>query len=250
MAQDPSPQPTNFQDSFKAGVQFYQNKKFPEAKEAFQKALDFDQNNLQALTNLALTYFQLGEKGWALALLRKAQNIDPLFSTPKSAFQFIQPQLEVKEIPHELTTWEAIRSRFIQPFSQASFVFLTAVFLFAAGWSWIQYFSARQKADAEEKPYPPFPLFSLIYSIGFVCMFLLMLGKFYDLSLSRGTVVISKASVLTLPDEKAPLLFELYAGLEVLVLKKENAWMQVQYPGGMTGWVKENSVFITDGNEK
>lgn len=250
LAQDPTAKPLNFQESFQAGVQFYQNKKFPEAKEAFQKALELEQNNLQAMTNLALSNFQIGEKGWALALLRKAQNIDPDFSTPNSALKFILPQLEVKEIPHEITTWETIRSRFIQPFSQASFVVLTAIFLFAAGWTLIQYFSAKQKAEAEEKPYPAFPFMGLIYSLGFLFLFFLMLGKFYDLSLTRGTVVANKVSVLTLPDEKAPMLFDLYAGLEVLVLKNEAGWSQVQYPGGMTGWVKENSIFITYGKEK
>jgi len=238
----------SFQDLFQSGVKLYQEKKFPEAKEVFHKALEFEKNNVQALTNLGLTYFQLGEKGWAIALLRRANNLDPDFSTPMSALKFILPQLDVKEIPHEINSWETLRAKFIQPFSVFSFVLLSAILLFASGWTWIRFLSLRRRAEEEEKPFPNFPFVGLIYSASFLLLFSLMGAKFYDLSLVRGTLVAMKAPVLSLPDEKAPILFELSAGLEVIVLKKEGEWTQVQYPGGMSGWTKNDGLFITQGD--
>lgn len=252
LAQDPvaadSKEEPSFQSLFQDGIKYYQEKKFTEAKDIFQKAVDLNPKNVQAITNLGLTYFQIGEKGFALALMRKAHSLDPDFSTPISAIEFIQSQLTVKEIPHEINSWETLRTQFIQPFSQFAFVVLSALLLFAAGWTWIQFFSQRKKAETEEKPYPQIPLLGIIYSVCFTVLFTLMLAKFYDHFQVRGTVVAEKSPVLSLPNEKAPTLFELYSGLEVLVLKKETDWFQVRYPGGMIGWIKNNHLFITHGS--
>jgi len=252
LAQDPAAtenkEEPSFQSLFQEGIKYYQEKKFTEAKGIFQKAIELNPKNVQVITNLGLTYFQTGEKGYALALMRKAHSLDPDFSTPISAIEFIQSQLTVKEIPHEINSWETLRAQFIQPFSQFSFVVLSALFLFAAGWTWIQFFSQRKKAAEEEKPYPQIPLLGIIYSVCFTILFALMLAKFYDHFQVRGTIVAEKTSVLSLPNEKAPTLFELYSGLEVLVLKKETDWLQVRYPGGMIGWIKNNDLFITHGS--
>lgn len=247
MAQDPAPPvQSNFSDSFQAGIRLYQEKKFADAKASFQKAIELEPNNLQALTNLGLTYYQLGEKGWALALLRKAHSLDPDFSTPISGLKFILPQLEVKEIPHEISMWENVRTQLLQPFSTSAFVILSALLMFAAGWILLNYFAHRKKAVTEEKPYPPFPLIGFVLSLLFLVVFSLMWAKFYDTSLRRGTIVTAKVSVLSLPNESAPALFDIFSGLEVLVLKVDGSWTQIQYPGGMSGWIKNENVFITN----
>ncbi|MGZ5279206.1 MAG: tetratricopeptide repeat protein, partial [Pseudobdellovibrionaceae bacterium] len=157
----------SFEKAFEAGVASYQAKKYDEARLAFTQALEKEPLNVQALTNLALVQFQLGRKAWAVALLRKAHNLNPDFSTPKASLEYILPQLDVKEIPHEIQMWETIRTNLIVPFTLTGFLTLTALCLFATGWLWLQYIGKRREAFREEKPDPAFPAIPIIIALIF-----------------------------------------------------------------------------------
>lgn len=245
-----SPTWPNFEKAFHAGVSSYQAHKYDEARLAFGQALEKDPNNVQALTNLALTRFQLGQKGWAVALLRKAHNLEPDFSTPQSALQFILPQLDVKEIPHEIQLWETTRTSFLVPFSLSGFLGITALTLCAAGWLFLTYIGRRREALREEKPLPAFPLIPTLIALVFIMSLGLTLLKIWDQEIPRATVVADKVSVYSAPDEKSVALFDLYAGLEVVVSSVNQDWVQVTYPGALTGWVPKKDVFQTSGRNQ
>jgi tetratricopeptide (TPR) repeat protein len=248
MANDRGPESyTDFSTAFRLGIQSYKDKKFEEAKKAFLGALHFEPNSAATLTNLALTEYQLGEKGWAVAFLRKARHLNPDFSTPQAALNFILPRLEVKEIPHEITFWETFRGYFVLPFSLFALTMATALFLFAGGWSLLGYLGRRRKALAEDQPFPSFPVFAGLFALGFIFFSVILVAKIWDQSFLRGTVVNNKVSALSLPDENAPTIFDLYAGLEVILKQHQNEWVQVTYPGGLTGWVPKGSLFPTNG---
>jgi tetratricopeptide (TPR) repeat protein len=238
---------TDFGTAFRLGVESYKEKKFDEAKKAFSAALQFEPNSSATLTNLGLTEYQMGEKGWAVALLRKAHHLDPDFSTPQAALKFILPQLEVKEIPHEISTWENFRGYLVVPVSLFSASIASALFLFAGGWSLLGYLGRRKKSFEEDQAPPAFPLFSAAFVIGFAFFFSIVAAKLWDQNFLRGTIVNTKVSALSLPDEKAPAIFDLYAGLEVILKQKQNDWIQVTYPGGLTGWIPMGSLFPTNG---
>jgi tetratricopeptide (TPR) repeat protein len=242
-----TPPPSTFEELFKNGVQSYQSGKYDEARELLSQALDKDPNSVSALTNLALTQFQLGKKGYAVALLRKSLALNPDFPTSKAALQFILPQLEVKEIPHEIQFWESFRSQLLEPVPMWVYLFLTALFLFAAGWLWLGFFGRRRKALKDNELLPPFPTVAFVLALGFVICFSLNVLKIYDFQTPRGTVIADKISVLSAPDEKSVTLFDLYAGLEVVLLSVNNEWVQVTYPGALSGWVPKATVLHTSG---
>lgn len=243
----PPPSWPRFEAAFQAGVALYREKKFDEARLAFQDALEKEPSNVQALTNLALIQFQRGEKGWALALLRRAQNIDPDFSTTTAALDFILPQLDVKEIPHEIQFWETFRSRFITPYSLNSFLFLTALSLFSAGWLYLRFFGLKKEAFHNEKPAPPFPTIPTLTALFFVASFSLSVLKLIDLRIPRATVINEKVPVYSAPSGDSVPLFDLYSGLEVVIGNSNGTWVQVTYPGASTGWVPKTSIFQTSG---
>jgi len=248
-AQEPSETQSwpTFEKAFEAGVTSYKAKKYEEARLAFNQALEKDPFNVQALTNLALVQSQLGQKGWAVALLRKAHNLDPDFSTPKAALDFILPQLDIREIPHEIQLWETIRSNFIVPFSATTFLALSAFSLFASGWLFLGYLGRRREAYRAEKPLPDFPWIPTLISFVFVIVMTLTLLKLWDHEVPRGTVVLEKIVVYSAPDEKSVALFDLFAGLEVVLNQADDQWIQVTYPGALTGWIPKSSVFQTSG---
>lgn len=238
---------SSFESAFQAGVKNYQDKKYSESKVAFTKALEFDSTNISTLTNLALVYFQLGEKGYAVALLRKATSIDPDFSTSNAALHFILPQLEMKEIPHEIQIWETLRTSILNHLSLFSLSLLSALFLLATGWTLIPYLGQWKNANENEAPLPSPSFLNILFTLGFLIFFSGLILKWLDQKTERGTIVASKIQVLSTPDEKAPPLFDLYGGLEVIVKDTNEKWSQVYYPGGLTGWVPNSALLITTG---
>jgi tetratricopeptide (TPR) repeat protein len=237
----------SFEEAFQAGLASYSGKNFDEARLAFSQAIEKNPNSPEALTNLGLTEYQIGKKGAAIAYLRKAHWLDPGFSTPLSAMDFILPQLEIKEIPHEIQLWETVRENFIVPFSFTSFLVLTGICLFSTGWLFLSYIGQRRNAFRDEKALPAFPLIPSIIAVIFVGFVALSLAKFVDHQLPRGTIIADKVSVYSAPDEKSVLLFDLYPGLEVIVNNSDKDWVQVKYPGASTGWIPKASILQTSG---
>lgn len=232
---------SDFEQSFQSGVASYQAKKYDEARLSFEAALQQNPQSVQTLVNLALAQFQLGKKGEAVAYLRKAHNLDPDFSTPPAALKFIVPQLEVKEIPHEIQLWETVRTNFVVPFSMTGFLAVTALAFFATGWLLLTYFGKRRRALKEDLPLPQFPLIPAVIGVVFVGMLTLTILKAWDYGIPRGTVIAPQITVLSAPIEKSPALFDLYSGLEVVLNNVEGDWVQVTYPGALTGWIPKKS---------
>ncbi|RYZ80842.1 MAG: hypothetical protein EOP06_24605 [Proteobacteria bacterium] len=99
----------------------------------------------------------------------------------------------------------------------------------------------------EEAP-PGVPWIGVLLLVGFVFCASLTLLKAYDLSIPRATIVVDKVSAQTAPGEGQTALFDLYAGFEVIVRSAEKDWIQITYPGGLTGWVKKDSLLATSGD--
>lgn len=239
--------PSTFETAFQAGVSQYQSQKYDEARLSFGQALEKNPQSVQALTNLALAQFQLGNKGQAVALLRKAQNLDPQFSTARAALDFILPLLEVNEIPHEIQMWETLRKHFIVPFSMTGFLALTALCLFSTGWLALQYVGKRRRALKENRHLPPFPVVPTFIFLIFIALGSLTVLKAIDHEIPRGTITAAKIPVLSAPAENGAALFEVYPGLEVILGALSQEWVQVTYPGAMTGWIPKSAVLQTSG---
>jgi tetratricopeptide (TPR) repeat protein len=238
-----------FDSLFQEGVKAYQEKKYDAAKTAFKKALELNPSNVSTLTNLALVHHQLGEKGWAIALLKKAQNINPDFSTSSAALDFTTPQLEVKEIPHDIRFIDNIHNAIFSKYPAWIFSLSAGLFFFLFFWQLIKYLGHRRKSQDLETARPNLSPILILNGLIALVLVVTMIFKILDQQVLRATVVEPKLSVLSLPDDKAPSLFEIFQGLEVIVNQTQGTWTQVTYPGGMTGWVPQNSIFITNGGQ-
>lgn len=230
---------------FQKGIVFLQEKKAPEAMEAFRKALERHPNHPAILTNLGLAAFQAGQRGWAMAFLRQAEANASPFSATSRGIEFIQSKLEVKEIPHDIQVWEQVRHYLFLGVPLSRFAFLGAVVLLFVGVLFIRYFGARRSAQANEQRMPELGILHYC-GVGLLALTLLLVwGKLVDRSEIRATVVEEKVAALSAPSGDAPSLFELFEGLEVRIKRFEKEWLQVQYPGGPTGWVLAKSVHVT-----
>ncbi len=233
--------------AFQTGLVNYQNKKYPEAQTSFQDALKDSPNDAAVLTNLGLTAYQLGQKSWAIAYFRRALTFDPSLPAPQQGLNFVFSQLEVKEIPHQIETYESIRDIFLLPAWKYSYFWILAALVFLFFWSLLRYLGQRKQSENEDLPYPPFPwivVFSGFFSVIFLA---LALTKMYDLQIPRGTIIDDKVAVQSAPGEGQLSLFEIYGGFEVVIRSHSADWVQITYPGGLTGWIKKTSIYITSG---
>jgi len=236
-----------FEDYFRHGTKSYQDKKFDEAIVNFEKALEFHPESPTVLTDLGLSYYQIKKKGLSIAMFRRALFIDPSQAVAEAGLKFVLSQLEVKEIPHQIEPYERFRSLVLNSISLNGIHVLSLLLLFSSGFIWLRYIGRRRKAFEQESAPPGLPVVGLILSLGFVGSFLITVLKTYDVTVPRATIVTEKVSAQIAPGENQSGLFELYEGFEVIIRNAANDWIQVSYPGGLTGWVKKESLIATSG---
>ncbi|MBX3041991.1 MAG: tetratricopeptide repeat protein [Bdellovibrionaceae bacterium] len=235
-AQGPS-----FDNHFQAGLKAYQTKVYEEAEAHFKKALEVDPRNAAAMIDLGLTYSQLSKPGHAIAWFRRTLAVDPSSAEARAALEYSLSKLEIKEIPHRIEMFETIRSHFLQRFSLVHFLGLGLILLLAAGWGLLSWLGARRRAnkgEADEAP-PAFPWTTGLLLVLFLLNTTGTALKMIDLSEPRGTVVAVKVEALSAPGADGVSLFELHQGFEVLVGELRDGWVQVTYPGGLTGWIPQ-----------
>ncbi len=239
------PEPSDFKLAFSEGVKFYQDKKFLEAEKMFEAAARFEPMHSGTLTNLGLTAFELGKKGLALGYLRRARELDPDFSAPKSAIAYIEKALETKEIPHEIRFSESLKDFFIKPISLNSYLAFLALCTFAAGWLWLDFIGEVKNLKASRSRLSEFPALKVLVTVFFLLAALGTGFKYYFQQKGVATVVAKKIPVFSAPKEDAVQLFDLYEGLEIQIESKLNDWIQVTYPGTPTGWIREKDIYQT-----
>ncbi len=237
----------SFEEYFGRGTKSYQEKKFEDATLNFEKALDLHPDSATVLTDLGLSYFQLQKKGLSVAMFRRALYVDPSQTVAEAALKFVLSQLEVKEIPHQIETYERLRSSVLNSSSLSGFHILTVLSLFSCGFIWLRFLGRRRKAFEEEQAPPNTPAIGLLLGLILILSLSFTLLKIYDLTVPRATIIADKVSAQTAPGEGQTGLFDLYAGFEVIVRNAANDWIQVSYPGGLTGWVKKDSLMSTSG---
>ena len=243
-----SAQDSEFAKLFQEGIQHYQAQKYPDAQKSFEAALTIQPQNSSVLTNLALTEFKLDKKGMSLARLRQSYAIDPSLTTTQKALLFIQNNLKIKELPREIQTWELFREKLLIPLSLNGVFALTALSLLFGTSLLIRYFSHKKTAEQLEQPDPKAPVIAIIILVIFSVSLILSICKIYDSTIPRATVIVEKTPVYIGPDAEQGVLFELFEGLEVLLIGQHEKWVQITYPGGMTGWVLKEQVLQTQGN--
>lgn len=231
---------------FNQGLSFYQNKKYPESIQNFQKALQLDPNNVATLTNLGLASLKNDQKGWAAAYLRRALTLDHNDSLAQKALQETLSKVEVKELPRTLSLFESLREQHLRFWSLDLLLILCLVSFFICAWKALTYVGDKKRSRESESAPPGWPLISAFSAVAFVLFLTLTLFKIHDsFALSRGTIIVKKTNVLSAPQANQTSLFEAFEGMEVLVLGTSGDYFHVKYPGGFSGWIEKSHLYRT-----
>ena len=235
--------PTTVAQAFQNALAAFQKNDFKTARLWFRETLAKDSSQIVAWYDLGLTEARLGNSGLAMAFWRKALVLSPTFTQAKYALNLTRNKLERSDIPHDVETWETLRSDVLVYASVFQFSFATAILFFGAAWFALIFIGARRRAMLDEKPLPSFPIAESLSAIAFIALFVLTICKAIDDGDLRATVIVKKIEAKALPDGTSTALFDLFEGLEVVVRQTSKDWVQVTYPGGATGWIPRSSLF-------
>jgi tetratricopeptide (TPR) repeat protein len=232
----------SFEEVFNNGVSSFQAKEFDKASTYFTQALDLQPENTTVLVNLALAHYQAGQKTIAFAYYKKAAHLDPFLSTAQQGLDFVRSQIQIREVPHRIETYERMRNYFVEPFSVLVPLAISAVLFFIWGLKTIRHYGNKKRAYlAGEDPAAYGPL-NLLLCLLFA-MSLVWVGFFkIDSSIQRGIVKMETLSVKSSPLLTAPEVLQIYGGLEVQILRHQDGWLQIEFPGSIAGWVEPGSI--------
>jgi tetratricopeptide (TPR) repeat protein len=234
--------------SFSTGLQRLQENKLEEAKTLFEQSLQSAPQSTATLYNLGLTEYRLGKPGLALALWRKALSIGGSDPTIKEALDFGLSKLSKKELSRKSDLFETLRAGFLVEFNLFASLSLLAATLALFGLSFIHTVSSRKKAFNADETAPPIGWKTPVTFLAFVAAVVITGLKYVEITEARATVLEKSIEVRAAPDLASPGLFEIFEGLEVIVLERRNDWLRVRYPGGRSGWLPESALMQTAGS--
>lgn len=236
------------EDLFQKGLAAYQNKEFAEARDYFHNLVLGGHSSAALFHNLALAYFQLDQKPYAMAFWRKALATDSGFRPALAGRTLLETRFNMR--PWERGTLDLWTRRTLETVSFYELLWVIALLIGASGYIWIRYLAARKIAMEDEQPKPAFPLTAGVLLTFLMLTFVVMGLKMGLMQKTRATVVLTKIGVRSLPADDGVSLFELSGGSEVLVRQKNGEWLQVQNSDGSSGWVKDSEILVTEGGKR
>ncbi len=235
-------------DLYQIGIQSYQKNNWTEAQSFFTQALNQEPLNYLILYNLGLTDFKLGLKGQAVASWRRALYLNPQFAPARKALDFGLKKMGPLST-HSFSQWDFLRIEILSLFTFNQVLLLSGLLLLGTGFFLLRFWSQRKQALTNEMPLPTPSYAGMIMGFLLLIVALLTVGKGVDYLSPRATVIVERVPIRSGPNESDVSLFEVLEGQEVIIKKVSGDWVQVNYPGGLTGWVLKQTIFYSSGRQ-
>ncbi len=225
---------------FQAGLGAYTSENYAQAAEHFRATIGQFGNSPELLHNLALAEYGVGRKALALGLWRKALNMHPGYDLAEKGRNFAEQSLQASRGPQ----FGLLKSltRTLESVSLFEYFWLLIFTCGATGWLWIGFFAKRRWALQDDLPLPPFPTAAAGLTILLIGLTAMTLMRLNIQATPRGIVVVDHATVRSLPSDDGVELADLSGGLEVVIERQDEGWIQIQLESGGAGWVKSSEV--------
>ncbi|MGE0761844.1 MAG: SH3 domain-containing protein [Bdellovibrionales bacterium] len=245
LGQEPAPRSPTPEELFSEGTKLYQEGKFTDSAKKFEALARQQPDKPELLLNWGLAEYQSGRRGMGVALWRRALAISPSHMEARRALDFATRAMQLREVEDSL--WlERVRHDVLAHVALDQMLTVTLLLLATGGWLLLGYAGRRRKAMRQDLPLPPFSWAGTLLGVGFVFALGLTVLKAVEWSIPRATAV-TITSVRTGPDNASSSLFELREGSDVILRQAKKGWTQIRYPGGMSGWVPNETLFQTSG---
>ncbi|MBX7230725.1 MAG: hypothetical protein K1X29_01435 [Bdellovibrionales bacterium] len=238
---------SQLEEIFHQGTQLYNENKTEEANIKFKEILGQQPHNIPALFNWGLTEYKLNRKGLAVGAWRKILNLSPGYSPAVQALSFAYTSLHLTPPMDTLEEWSSfIGLKGLKTnLSSALMLFFSLGSLCIGGVIWLRYFRKRIHALREDQIQPKLPWLGFAAILLFIFTGLIGATKEYDRFIPKATL-LQNTPVRTGPSEISSTVVEMIEGSEVLVRQVNKEWVQIQQPGGASGWVPGLNLYRTD----
>lgn len=233
------------EELFIQGIGSYQKGDFNSAKNAFQQAALSDSNNAVLFYNWGLAEIKLENWGWATALLRKALFLSPGLTSAREALKFINEKSNHPISEARAEGLNFLRNKILYHLPWHLLLALGLFLFMYSSLKLLKFYSKRKIAYQENTPAPSIPIAAVCAFIGALLIVLCLSIKATDFFETKGTLVKSTSQIRSGPNQEDTLLFEVFAGQDLFILNKYQGWLQVKVPGGVTGWLPADNVFLT-----
>ena len=222
---------------FQSGNSAYEQGKFEEAAEAYEKILAYGFGDPRVLYNLANASFKQGKLGAAILYYERALRLDPSDQDVRDNLELarglIHDRIPEAEIPYPV---KAIR----EVLDTLAIDFLCVVFLCV-------YYLAAGLVGV-------LPLVTgnvrrrvLGYGAAAAGLCVLLSGgallyKHQDRTAAHAIVMRDRVDVLSGPSADNTVLFTVHEGAMLEVRNRRDGWYQVSLPNAMSGWVPSEAV--------
>jgi tetratricopeptide (TPR) repeat protein len=220
------------------GNQFYQDKQYDKAIDAYQRVIDSGYEGTSVYYNLGDAFYREGKLGYAILYYEKALRLSPgdddVIHNLKIANARTVDKIDALPRFFIFQWWESLLALFpVTGWAYVAYAFYIIV-LCSIG----LYFFARRPGVQRYSVYAGFV--SVIFLIAAISLLSVKLNR--ELSVRSGVVVEPTAAVKLSPDPTSNDAFVVHEGLKVSELNSVGGWILIRLQDGKEGWIQQSDI--------
>lgn len=216
------------------GNSLYQEKKFNEAIEVYEKIIENNYESATLFYNLGNAYFKNEENGKALLWYERALKLDPSNEDIQHNIAFVNQKLDDKiDVLPELFLhrWYVSIASSMTSNQWATFSIIAFFLLLLSILSFLLVRVSWVKSSS----------IFIIFFLLFIFIFSILFSYRNSTISEKNPQAIILKSVIngkSTPNESGTDLFVIHEGLKVKITDQLNEWVEIKLPNGEKGWVK------------
>ncbi len=227
----------NIETLMKTGNEAYQNNKYSEAIDNYQKIIKQGYISSELFYNLGNAYFKNNKLGKAILYYEKALKLSPLDEDAAYNLKIAKARTvdKIKEIPQLfIVRWWNI---LLSVFNTSGWQIIVLVFYFLLLASIGVYFLIKN-INIQRIAF----ILGFFNLIAFAISVILLISSYTrETSNNYGILQKSVASVKISPDSQSNDAFVIHEGSKFLIEDKVNNWVKIKLADGKVGWLPENT---------
>lgn len=218
--------------------QLVENKNFSEAIDFYSHWVALGFKSKWIFYNLGLLHEKVGDVGYAMYYLKKAEKVAPDDALINKRIIILQEKIKDKfMIPIENIRFIDV---FLNPWEYWSLK-EAGIFLIIISWIFSLYFLLFKvlSLSGRFKFYKPV----LFIQVGLICFLLIQGMRMIDFNNKREAIILGNiVEIHEGADKLSPKIQTVHAGLPVLFEDKIGDWIKVRLYNGQVGWLKKNQL--------
>lgn len=223
---------------FIAANKSYQQEKYIEALEGYQKIEKSGLKSADLYFNMANIYYKTNQVAPAVLYYEKALKLAPNDKDIKFNLNFANRMIldNIEPLPKSL--WQKIMDGIILRYTYETWakIAVSLAFLFAILFLMYHFSYSTSK----KRIYFITSILSVIFVTS--CLFFAYRNKHYVDNNIEAIIFSSEADVKSAPTNSSDVYFELHEGTKVIILETLDNWKKIKIADGKMGWINESNL--------